>query len=212
MKTARRTYNMYEFALAKKKNRIADTFGKYLKKSSCNNTYRMIGYLGVAIVLMGAQSLLMATQPAYAVRYVPYWMPFPIGGSTVPLHYFVVNLTHMTDQLGVMKTCVTDEENGHGACHYQNATEEEFQPAGKIFTADAGAFTFHPGSDLVKGDKMQICVTSLALDRMSCFHIKYEVKGDYDIIDIDMTEMQTRTPELIQRPEIGMFSFGGGVV
>jgi hypothetical protein len=139
-------------------------------------------------------------------------MPFPIGGSTVPLHYFIVNLTHVTGQLGIIKTCITDTDNGHGVCHYQNATEEKFQPPGKIFTADAGAYTFHPGKDLEKGDHLQICFQSLTLDRISCFHIKYDDKGDFDTINIDVTEMLTDNPSLIQRPEIGMFSLGGGIV
>src|SRR5215467_12118220 len=67
MKIAGLTYDMSKIISDKKKNNIAHTFGKYLNKSSCNNTYRMIEYRVpiIVIVLMGAQ-LLSAMQHVYA--------------------------------------------------------------------------------------------------------------------------------------------------
>ncbi len=57
MKSASLMYRIGEIILDKKKNNIAHTFGKYLNKSSYNNTYRLTKYIApiLVIVLMGAQ-------------------------------------------------------------------------------------------------------------------------------------------------------------
>ncbi len=72
MKTTSMIYNIGEFALHKKKNNIADTFGKYLNKSSYKNIYRMLKYSALFIVLMGAP--LVHIVPVAHAKELPFWI------------------------------------------------------------------------------------------------------------------------------------------
>ncbi|HEY7079509.1 MAG TPA: hypothetical protein VH500_07400 [Nitrososphaeraceae archaeon] len=210
MKIASLTRNVCGIALDKKTNNIADTFGKYLNKSSYN-IYRTIKYSALFTVLMGA--LLVHAVPgthAITIKDLPFWLPFNLPHDA-PLKYFHVILHHVRPEMNLISVCITDTNSTLGLCHYMNTTQEENQFADDDIEADAGIFAFPPNTFPVN-DTLQLCVKSIFMHIENCIWDKNDAPDTVTRYGADMSDFRPAAG-LIQRPEImDHMNFGGGIV
>jgi hypothetical protein len=198
---------MYEFALDKKKNNTAHTFGKYLNKSSYNNICRMIKYIAFAIVLMGRD------HSAYcafgACKRTPILDPGSVPTrSTVKVLSCTITLHNTRNKFRV---CVTDIESTHGLCHYMNTTEEEDRLPDNNIDIDAGVFAFPPSTFPVN-DTVQLCVKSIPIHIKRCVWDKNEELNRVTKYGADRSSFKP-TSGIVQRPKIMNYTnLGGGIV
>jgi len=132
--------------------------------------------------------ILLVSSPFYAEASIvtshPFWMPleFEIGNGYFKVNVFILN---QQENAGLIKVCAIAINTDHRLCHYMNAMEEEHQTISPNVPVHAGIFVF-PSFQVPVNSEVDVCVSTLNDDRMTCKTITNTDESKEEIVDIDL--------------------------